>query len=149
MAITSEIIGKLGGGEVDIVEVNKRIKDGDGFQVLHTITVDKPSLVAATLTHDNTNSFAFRHGKAALAITGAAEGTHYAANYGKEAAAGKPLSIAAVLDAGTFSIKAASNSLSTNYTAQTSQSPPSKCNTTRKEGAHPSLQVATLMAQNI
>ena len=119
MAITSEIIGKLGGGEVDIVEVNKPINNSDGFQILHTITVDKPSLVAATLTHDNTNSFGSTHGRAALAIVGAAEGPYYAASYGVGGAAGKPLSVAARLDAGTFTIQAISNNLSANYTAET------------------------------
>ena len=119
MAITSEIIGKLGGGEVDIVEVNKPIKNGDGFQYLHTITVDKPSLVAATLTHDNTDSFGSTSGRAALAIVGAAEGPYYGASYGTGSAAGKPLSIAATLDAGTFAIQAVSNNLSADYTAQT------------------------------
>ena len=119
MAITSEIIGKLGGGEVDIVEVNKPINYRDGFQILHTITVDKPSLVAATLTHDNTDSFGSTHGRAALAIAGAAEGPYYAASYGVGGAAGKPLSVAARLDAGTFTIQAVSNNRSVDYTAQT------------------------------
>ena len=119
MAITSELIGKLGGGEVDIVEVNKPINNSDGFQVLHTITVDKPSLVAATLTHDNTNSFGSTHGRAAMAIAGAAEGSYYAASYGVGGAAGKPLSVAARLDAGTFTIQAVSNNRLADYTAQT------------------------------
>ena len=119
MAITSEIIGKLGGGEVDIVEVNKPINKSDGFQILHTITVDKPSLVAATLTHDNTDSFGSTHGRAAMAIAGAAEGSYYAANYGVGGAAGNPLSVAARLDAGTFTIQAVSNYRSADYTAQT------------------------------
>ena len=119
MAITSEIIGKLGGGEVDIVEVNKPINNSDGFQDLHTITVDKPSLVAATLTHDNTNSFGGTSGRAALAIVGAAEGPYYAASYGVGGAAGKPLSVAARLDAGTFTIQAISNNRLADYTAQT------------------------------
>ncbi|NME89547.1 hypothetical protein [Corynebacterium stationis] len=119
MAITSEIIGKLGGGEVDIVEVNKPINNSDGFQDLHTITVDKPSLVAATLTHDNTNSFSGTSGRAAMAITGAAEGPYYAASYGVGGAAGKPLSIAVTLDAGTFRIQAVSTNRSADYTAQT------------------------------
>ena len=119
MAITSEIIGKLGGGEVDIVEVNKPINSSDGFQILHTITVDKPSLVAATLTHDNTDSFGSTHGRVALAIVGAAEGPYYAASYGVGGAAGKPLSVAARLDAGTFTIQAISNNRLADYTAQT------------------------------
>ena len=119
MAITSEIIGKLGGGEVDIVEVNKPINNSDGFQILHTITVDKPSLVAATLTHDNTDSFGSTHGSAALAIVGAAEGPYYSASYGVGSAAGKPLSVAARLDAGTFTIQAISNNRFADYTAQT------------------------------
>ena len=119
MAITSEIIGKLGGGEVDIVEVNKPINNSDGFQILHTITVDKPSLVAATLTHDNTDSFGSTHGRAALAIVGAAEGPYYASSYGVGGAAGKPLSVAARLDAGTFTIQAISNNRLADYTAQT------------------------------
>ena len=119
MAITSEIIGKLGGGEIDIVEVNKPINSSDGFQILHTITVDKPSLVAATLTHDNTDSFGSTHGRVALAIVGAAEGPYYAASYGVGGAAGKPLSVAARLDAGTFTIQAISNNRLADYTAQT------------------------------
>ena len=119
MAITSELIGKIGGGEVDIVEVNKPIKNRDGFQILHTITVDKPSLVAATLTHDNTDSFGSAHGRAAMAIAGAAEGSYYAASYGVGGAAGKPLSVAARLDAGTFTIQAVSNNRFADYTAQT------------------------------
>ena len=119
MAITSELIGKLGGGEVDIVEVNKPINKGDGFQDLHTITVDKPSLVAATLTHDNTDSFGSTNGGAALAIVGVAEGPYYAASYSVRSAAGKPLSVAARLDAGTFTIQATSNNRSADYTAQT------------------------------
>ena len=119
MAITTEIIGKLGGGEVDIVEVNKPINYRDGFQDLHTITVDKPSLVAATLTHDNTNSFSGTSGRAAMAIIGVTEGPYYAASYGAGSAAGKPLSVAARLDAGTFTIQAVSNSRVADYTAQT------------------------------
>ena len=101
------------------MEVNKPINNSDGFQVLHTITVDKPSLVAATLTHDNTNSFGSTHGRAAMAIAGAAEGAYYAASYGVGTAAGKPLSIAARLDAGTFTIQAISNNRLADYTAQT------------------------------
>ena len=119
MAITSELIGKLGGADIQTVEVNKPINKNDGFQDLHTITVDKPSLVAATLTHDNTNSFSGTSGRAALSIVGTAEGPYYAASYGAGSAAGKPLSIAARLDAGTFTIQAVSNYRSADYTAQT------------------------------
>ena len=120
MAITSEIIGKLGGGGVETISVNRLIKRVDDFQVLHTITVDKPSLVAATLTHDNTDSFSGFHGRAVLTFRGTG-GVYYGGSYGVGAAAGKPISIAAELSAGTWDIEAACNSGTgtTQYTAQT------------------------------
>ena len=108
MAITSEIIGKLGGGDIETTSVNRLIKKGDGFQVLHTITVDKPSLVAATLTHDNTDSFDGVSGRAGVALRGANK-VHYAGSYGVSQAAGNPLSIAAGLSAGTWTIEATYN----------------------------------------
>ena len=120
MAITSEIIGKLGGGDIETISVNRLIKLGDGFQVLHTITVDKPSLVAATLTHDNTDSFSRSNGRAAVAFRGTGD-VYYSCSYGVGAAAGKPLSIAAELSAGTWNIEAICNpgTDTTQYTVQT------------------------------
>src|SRR5699024_2272451 len=47
MAITSEIIGKLGGGEVETVPVGQ-FTDTD--LVIHSFTLDKPSVVSAALT---------------------------------------------------------------------------------------------------
>ena len=120
MAITSEIIGKLGGGDIETVAANRLIKRGEGFQVLHTITVDRPSLVAAALTHDNTDSFSGISGAAAVAIRGT-NNTHYIGSYGISAAAGKPLSIAAEISAGTWTVEASCNSTgkTPEYTAQT------------------------------
>ena len=46
MAITSEIIGKLGGGEVEIIPVGQ-FTDTD--LVIHSFTLDKPSVVSAAL----------------------------------------------------------------------------------------------------
>ena len=120
MAITSEIIGKLGGGDVETIPVNRLLKRGDGFQTLHTIIVDRPSLVAVTLTHDNTDSFGGTNGKAALVIRGASD-AFYMGSYEVSAAAGKPLSIAASLTPGTWTIEAICNpGLGTSqYTAKT------------------------------
>ena len=47
MAITSEIIGKLGGGDVETVPVGQ-ITGTD--LVIHSFTLDKPSIVSASLT---------------------------------------------------------------------------------------------------
>ena len=47
MAITSEIIGKLGGGDVETVPVGEFT--GTDL-VIHSFTLDKPSVVSATLT---------------------------------------------------------------------------------------------------
>ena len=47
MAITSEIIGKLGGGDVETVEVGEF---GGTDLVIHSFTLDKPSVVSAALT---------------------------------------------------------------------------------------------------
>ena len=123
MAITSEIIGKLGGGDVETISVNRLIKRGDPFYVMHTITVDKPSLVAATITHDNSTGFG-DHGTAAMAIRGT-NNVHYTASYGVRSAFGKPLSIAAEVSAGTWTIEVACNALPdhkvyvTEFTAET------------------------------
>ena len=123
MAITSEIIGKLGGAEVETISVNRLIKRGDPFSVMHTITVDKPSLVAATITHDNSNAFG-DHGTAAMAIRGT-NNVHYTASYGVRASFGKPLSIAAEVSAGTWTIEAICNKFTntenyvSEYTAET------------------------------
>src|SRR5699024_82342 len=120
MAITSEIIGKLGGGDIETVAVNRLIKQGESFQVLHTITVDRPSLVAATLTHDNTDSFSCVNGRAALTFR-SAEDVYYGGSYGVPLAAGKPISIAAELSTGTWKIEAICNNGSgtSQYTAET------------------------------
>ena len=123
MAITSEIIGKLGGGDVETISVNRLIKRGDPFSVMHTITVDKPSLVAATITHDKPNGFG-DHGTATMAIRGT-NNVHYAASYGARAAFGKPLSIAAEVSAGTWTIEVVCNAFNnhkvyvTEFTAET------------------------------
>ena len=47
MAITTEIIGKLGGGDVETVPVGEFT--GTDF-VIHSFTLDKPSVVSAALT---------------------------------------------------------------------------------------------------
>lgn len=47
LAITSEVIGKLGGGDVKEVPVGQ-FSDSD--HVIHSFTLDKPSVVSATLT---------------------------------------------------------------------------------------------------
>ena len=47
MAITSEIIGKLGGGDIETVPVGQ-FSDTD--HVIHSFTLDKPSVVSAALT---------------------------------------------------------------------------------------------------
>ena len=47
MAITSEIIGKLGGGDVETIPVGQ-FSDTD--HVIHSFTLDKPSVVSAALT---------------------------------------------------------------------------------------------------
>ena len=47
MAITSEIIGKLGGGDVETVPVGQ-FSGTD--HVIHSFTLDKPSIVSAALT---------------------------------------------------------------------------------------------------
>ena len=118
MAITSELIGKLGGADIQTVELNIPIKSGKGFQTLHTIQIDKPSFVAVSLTHDNTNSFKGTSGRAAICLTGEEE-IFYGANYGVSSAAGNPLGVTATLDAGAWQVKAASNVSSANYIAQT------------------------------
>ena len=55
MAITSEIIGKLGGGEVETIPVGQ-FTDTD--HVIHSFTLDKTSVVSAALTgiHEQENS---------------------------------------------------------------------------------------------
>ena len=47
MAITSEIIGKLGGGDIETIPVGKFT--GTDL-VIHSFTLDKPSVVSAALT---------------------------------------------------------------------------------------------------
>ena len=47
MAITSEIIGKLGGGDVETVPVGQ-FTGAD--HIIHSFTLDKPSVVSAALT---------------------------------------------------------------------------------------------------
>lgn len=118
MAITSELIGKLGGADIQTVELNIPVKSGNGFQTLHTIQIDKPSFVAVSLTHDDTNSFKGTSGRAAICLSGEG-GIFYGANYGVSSAAGNPLSVTATLDAGAWQVKATSNFSSANYTAQT------------------------------
>ena len=120
MTITSELIGKLGGSDIETVAVNRLIKQGESFQVLHTITVDKPSLVAATLTHDNTDAFSGVNARAGMTFR-SAENVYYAGSYAVSAAAGKPISIAAELSAGTWAIEAICNNGSgtSQYTAKT------------------------------
>ena len=118
MAITSELIGKLGGADVRTVELNIPIENGKGFIDLHTFTIDKPSLVSATLTHDNTNSFRGSSGNAALAITWP-DGLAYGANYGVSTAQGKPLCANTLIGSGELTVRAVSNSRSANYIAQT------------------------------
>ena len=120
MAITSEIIGKLGGGDIETVPVNRLIKKSDGWTALHTITVDKPSLMAVTLTHDNTNSFGATYGGAVIAITGSVN-SHYTSNYPAGSTAGQPLSVAGEISAGTWTIYALCRGGTgmTEYTAET------------------------------
>ena len=123
MAITSEIIGKLGGAEVETISVNRLIKRGEGFQVLHTITVDRPSVAVAILTHDKSISFG-DHATAVIAIRGTND-VQYSASYSVAASFGKPLSIAANLSAGTWTIEAICNKFTntenyvSEYTAET------------------------------
>ena len=50
MAITSEIIGKLGGGDVETIPVGQF---ADTNHVIHSFTLDKPSVVSAALTGFN------------------------------------------------------------------------------------------------
>ena len=120
MAIASEIIGKLGGGDIETVPVNRLIKKSDGWTALHTITVDKPSLMAVTLTHDNTNSFGATYGGAAIAITGGVN-SHYSSNYPTGSTAGQPLSVTGEISAGTWTIYALCRGGAgmTEYTAET------------------------------
>ena len=118
MAITSELIGKLGGADIQTVELNIPIKSGNGFQTLHTIQIDKPSFVAVSLTHDDTNSFTGTSGRAAICLIGEG-GVFYGANYGASTAAGNPLGVAVTLDAGAWQVKAISNTSGPNYIAQT------------------------------
>ena len=47
MAITSEIIGKLGGGDIETVPVGQ-FTGAD--HIIHSFTLDKPSVVSAALT---------------------------------------------------------------------------------------------------
>ena len=47
MAITSEIIGKLGGGDIETVPVGQFTGTD---HVIHSFTLDKPSVVSAALT---------------------------------------------------------------------------------------------------
>ena len=47
MAITSEIIGKLGGGDVETIPVGQFAGTD---HVIHSFTLDKPSVVSAALT---------------------------------------------------------------------------------------------------
>ena len=120
MAITSEIIGKLGGADIETVPVNRLIKKSDGWAKLHTIAVDKPSLIAVTLTHDNTNSFGATYGGAVISITGSVD-SHYAANYPAASTAGNPLSVAGEISAGRWTIYALcrGGTNMTEYTAET------------------------------
>ena len=118
MAITSELLGKLGGADIQTVELNIPIESGSGFQTLHTIQIDKPSFVAVSLTHDDTNSFTGTSGRAAICLSGEGE-VFYGANYGVSNAAGDPLGVTATLDAGAWQVKAISNVSRANYIAQT------------------------------
>ena len=120
MAITSELIGKLGGGDIETVPVNRLIKQSDGWTALHTITVGKPSLMAVTLTHDNTDAFGATYGGAVISIIGSVN-RHYAANYPAASNAGRPLSVAAEISAGTCTIYALCRGGTdmTEYTAET------------------------------
>ena len=118
MAITSELIGKLGGADVRTVELNVPIESGKGFIDLHTFTIDKPSLVSATLTHDNTDSFKGTSGNAALSITWP-DGVAYGASYGVSPAGGNPLSVNTLIGSSELTVRAVSNSRSANYIAQT------------------------------
>ena len=120
MAITSEIIGKLGGGDIETVPVNRLIKKSDGWTALHTITVDKPSLMAVTLTHDNTDAFGSTYGGAVISIIGSGN-RHYTSNYPAASTAGKPLSVAGEISAGTWTIYALCRGETdmTEYTAET------------------------------
>lgn len=118
MAITSELLGKIGGADVRTVEINAPIESGKGFIDLHTVTIDKPSLVSATLTHDNTDSFRGTSGRAALSITWP-DGVAYGANYGVSPAQGNPLFVNTLISSGEMTVRAVSNVSSANYIAQT------------------------------
>ena len=117
MAITSEIIGKLGGGDVETIEVNRLIRYADPYQVLHTLTVDRPTMIAAVLTHDNMDSFASVNGRAVMRLSGGS-GTFYMGSY-STSTPGQPLSVAATVDSGTWEIEATCNNRLSDYTAQT------------------------------
>ena len=47
MAITSELIGKLGGGDIETIPVGQF---AGADHVIHSFTLDKPSVVSAALT---------------------------------------------------------------------------------------------------
>ena len=117
MAITSELLGKLGGADIQTVELNIPVESGKGFVDLHTVTIDKPSLVSATLTHDNTDSFR-GSGNAAVSITWP-DGVAYGASYGVSSAQGNPLFVNTLVGSSELTVRAVSNSRSANYIAQT------------------------------
>ena len=120
MAITSELIGKLGGGDIETVTVNRLVERGDSWQLLHTLIVNRPSLISIMATHDNTDAFGATNGKAGLVVRGT-ESAYYGSNYGVSAASGHPLTVTAELSAGTWDIEAVCNvgSGTVRYTVQT------------------------------
>ena len=107
MAITSEIIGKLGGANIETITVNQLIKKGEGFKTLHRFTTDRPSLVTAIVTHDNTDSFGGTMGDGTISLRGP-DVVHYNSSYIHSTARGKPLTIAAeAVGAGSWDVSAA------------------------------------------
>ena len=107
MAITSEIIGKLGGANIETITVNQLIKKGEGFKTLHSFTTDRPSLVTVIVTHDNTDSFGATMGDGTISLGGPGF-VHYNSSYIHSTASGKPLTVAAeAVEAGSWNVSAA------------------------------------------
>ena len=132
MAITSEIIGKLGGGDVETVPVGEFTGTD---HVIHSFTLDKPSIVSAALTGLNEDGTA-RWGPPAPSIEVRSPGggvwgeTRFGAslmvhsstsNVPPESQTGNArfLSISAVLPPGGYEIVINTQSRSRTYTVET------------------------------
>ena len=133
MAITSEIIGKLGGGDIETVPVGQ-FSDTD--HVIHSFTLDKPSVVSAALTGLNEEDGKSRWGPPAPSIEvrppsggvwgetrfGASLMVHSStANVPPESESGNAryLSISAVLPPGGYEVVINSQRSSRTYTVDT------------------------------